>query len=72
MHIITIGNLTFKYIVGVYTVGIVTPSRKSCIRDIEEVSGRPRGGRTGIENGTADNRLTPEEVAGYCLKNKLL
>jgi hypothetical protein len=33
-----------------------------------EVSGRPENSRTGIENGSADARLTADEVAAFVLK----
>jgi len=71
MNNIEIGTLKFKYLVGTYTVGIITPSRKRVVLRIDEVSGRPANSRTGLNNGTCDSRLTPEEVAEYCIKNRL-
>jgi hypothetical protein len=71
MYHIEIGTLKYRYLVGPYTVGIITPSRKRHLLRIDVVTGRPANGRTGIENGTADNRITPDEVAEYCIKNKL-
>jgi len=69
---IEIGKLKYKYLVGTYTVGIITPSRKRHMRRIDEVSGRPANSHTGIEDGTSINRLTPEEVAAYVIKHKLI
>jgi hypothetical protein len=71
MYHIEIGTLKYRYLVGTYTVGIITPSRKRHLLRIDQVTGRPAGSRTGVNNGTADSRLTPEEVAEYVLKNKL-
>lgn len=63
--------LKYTYLVGAYTVGIITPSRKRFHLPISEVSGRLFGDRTGIEDGTADSRLTVDEIAAYVLKHNL-
>lgn len=72
MYYIEVLGLKYRYLVGIHNVGIVSPTRKRYLRRIDEVSGRAAGTRTGINNGTSDSRLTPEEVAAYVIKNKLL
>ncbi len=72
MYHFDIGKLHYKYLIGPYTVGIITPSAQKHFRTIREV----RGGRTtetmDIKNGSSDNLLTAEEVAAYVLKHKLI
>ena len=63
--------LRYTYLVGAYTVGIITPSRKRFTFPIHEVSGRPEGHRLPDSNGTADTRLHPNEVAAFVLKRNL-
>ena len=70
MYKIEVSGLVYKYIVGSYSAGIISPSGKKhlvnlrVIRDPEIVD---RG-----HNGSSDDRLMPSEVAAYVLKNKLL
>ena len=71
MYHIEVMGLKWCYLVGVHNVGIVSPTRKSYVRRIDEISGRPANSTTGIKNGTADSRLTPEEVISYVLEHKL-
>lgn len=63
--------LKYTYLVGAYTVGIITPSRKRHLLPIHVVSGRPDGSRIGQNDGFADSRLHPSEVAAYVLKHGL-
>jgi hypothetical protein len=63
--------LKYTYLVGAYTVGIITPSRKRHFYPIHEVTGRPFGHRIGENNGLADSRLHPDEVAAFVLKHNL-
>ena len=63
--------LRYRYLVGSHTVGIITPTRKKHLYLIAEVSGRPYGSRAGAEDGTADSRLSPAEVASFVLRNGL-
>ena len=63
--------LKYVYLVGAYTVGIITPSRKRFFYPIHEVTGRKENSRTGTNNGFADSRLHPDELAAFVLKNKL-
>lgn len=63
--------LKYTYLVGSHTVGIITPSRKRHLLQIHEVTGRREGSRIGENNGFADSRLSPDEVAAYVLKHNL-
>jgi hypothetical protein len=63
--------LKYTYLVGAYTVGIITPSRKRYFYPIHEVSGRPFGSRIGENDGFADSRLHPNEIAAFVLKHGL-
>lgn len=72
MHRITIGRWSFRYIVGNHTVGIVPPSRKKHIATIKTVR-KGVTGPTGLEeNGLADNRVSPEEIAAYIVAKQLM
>jgi hypothetical protein len=64
--------LKYTYLVGAYTVGIITPSRKRYFFPIHVVSGRPFGSRIGENDGFADSRLSPNEIAAYVIKHRLL
>jgi|GEM_PF-6317545 len=70
MYRIVIGKGTYKYIVGNYTIAIITPSKKkhlallSAVRD-EKLS------QNRTQNGTADGRISPEEIVAYVLKHDL-
>lgn len=61
-------RLKFSYIIGAFTVGIITPSRKKHVFKITEVSGRLENPRLG---GNSDSRLTPDELAAFVIKHKL-
>lgn len=64
--------LKYRYLPGAYTVGIITPSRKKHLFPIHEVTGRKENHRQGTENGLADSRISPEEIAAFVIKNRLL
>jgi hypothetical protein len=63
--------LLYTYLVGSYTVGIITPSRKRHTFPIHEVTGRPENHRIGTKDGFADDRLHPNELAAFVLKRGL-
>lgn len=69
MYHIEVGGLKYLYLVGPYTIGIVTPSRKRYIVYLDKVRD-PRITDRPV-NGMSDSRVTPEEVAGYVLTNRL-
>lgn len=71
MYRFEVGNFKYKYLVGPYTVGIITPSGKKHFRTIKEVR-NDSVAAPAVENGTADNRLTADEVAAYVIKHRLL
>jgi hypothetical protein len=60
--------LTYTYLVGAHTVGIITPSRKRYMFNIHEVTGRKENSRTGTNNGFADSRLHPDELVAFVLR----
>lgn len=63
--------LVYTYLVGAYTVGIITPSRKRYTFPISEISGRPEGDRLSGSDGSSDARCHPDEIAAFVLKRKL-
>lgn len=70
MYTFEIGSLKYRYVVGSYNCGIITPSRKRImvlLADIQNPSVRVDEPK----NGSADDRLSPEEVAAYVIANKL-
>lgn len=64
MHRITVGKWTFRYIVGPFTVGIITPTRKKHVASIAAV-------RQGRRVTSQDYRVAPEEIAAYIVKERL-
>jgi hypothetical protein len=60
--------LLYQYLVGSHTVGIITPSRKRYNFTIHEVTGRPENSRLGANDGFADDRLHPNELAAFVLR----
>lgn len=69
MYNIEIAGMKYRYIVGPFSIGIVTPSRKRYIVPMMDIlnpflSRHPK-------NGSADDRLSPDEVAAYVLRCKL-
>jgi hypothetical protein len=67
-----VGKWEFRYIVGPYTVGIITPTRQKYTVEIPRIVD-PKN-RVGLESavlGSADNRVTPTEVANYILAHQL-
>ncbi len=63
----------YRYLVGPYTIGIITPTRQQHLVSIEKVraswTGAPIAADT--RNGMHDRRVTPEEIANYILKARL-
>jgi len=63
----------FRYLVGPYTVGIITPTRQKHIASIPKIraawTGAPIAADT--RNGMHDRRITPEEIANYILISRL-
>jgi hypothetical protein len=77
MYVIEIASqsgkpLRYQYLVGSYTVGIITPSRKKHVFRIGTVTGRPFNDRLAGNDGTANCRLSPEEVAEFVITRRLL
>jgi hypothetical protein len=70
MYCLEIGKMKYRYLVGNYTIGIITPKHQKYFRTIREIRGS--NDPTGISNGSADSRVTGEEIAAYILKHKLL
>lgn len=64
MHKILVGGKLYSYIVGPYTVGIISPTRQKHIASLETVRAG-KIGPTGISNGLPDSRVTPDEVVDY-------
>jgi hypothetical protein len=63
----------FTYMVGSYTVGIITPSRQKHIVPIGAVRAAWKGAPIAADtrNGMHDRRITPEEIANYILISRL-
>jgi hypothetical protein len=70
MYRITVGKWNYRYMVGPYTIGIIPPSREKHIASIADVR-QGATGPTGLNNGTADARVLPEEVAAYIVAQGL-
>ena len=71
MYRLEIGKMKYKYLVGNYTVGIISKqSHQKYFRTIREIRGS--NDPTGISNGSADSKVTGEEIAAYVLKHRLL
>jgi hypothetical protein len=70
MYRITVGKWDYRYMVGPYTVGIITPTRQKHIASIADVR-QGATGPTGVTNGSADARILPDEVAEYILAQGL-
>lgn len=70
MYHIEIGTLKYRYLVGAYNVGIITPSRKRHLVLLKDVQ-NPAVRLDDPKNGSADDRCSPEEVAAYVLTNNL-
>lgn len=68
---IDVGKWTFRYMVGPYTVGILTPSRKKHICSIEAITGERLRRVKPATDGMPD-QVTPEEVARYVIANRLV
>ncbi len=70
MYRITVGKWDYHYIVGPYTVGIITPTRQKFMAALADVR-QGATGPTGLDNGTADSRVLPDEVASYIIAKGL-
>jgi hypothetical protein len=71
MYCLEIGKMKYRYLVGSFTVGIISKlSHQKYFRTIYEIRGSIEP--TGISNGTADAKITGEEITAYILKHKLL
>lgn len=68
MYKLEIGKLQYKYLVGPHVVAIITPKRKICKYLLSRVQSNPS---LRIQNGTADSRVSPEEVADFIVKHRL-
>jgi len=65
MHKILVGGKVYSYIVGPYTIGIVTPTRVKHLASLKTVR-FGKTGPTGVpSNGMPDYRVTPDEIVDY-------
>ena len=71
MHKIQVGKGYYSYIVGNFSVGIISPTRVKLMASIAKVR-KGKTGPTGIMNGLSDNRVTPEEVAAFITEQRLV
>lgn len=69
MYKIEVLGLVYRYIVGSYSAGIISPNRKKHLVNLSDIRDPEVADRG--HNGSSDDRLTPDEVAAYVLKNKL-
>ena len=69
MYLIHIKKLKYKYVVGQYTVGIIAPSGQKYVVRLGKVQQK---GLIRTPNGTADARVTPEEITHFILHNRLV
>ena len=65
-----IGKGLFTYFVGNHHIAIIPPSRKKHVTRLAFVQNEELSSNRS-QNGTADGRISPEEVAAYVLKNNL-
>ena len=65
-------TLRYRYLVGPYTVAIITPARKKHITSIAAIRDAAKGFAVHNQNGTADGRIAAEEIVAYVLKHRLL
>jgi len=70
MYRIEIKNLKYTYLVGNYTVAIIPPSGKKHIAPLDVVRNEELA-KNRIQNGTADGRISPDEVVAYILHQEL-
>jgi len=69
MYNIEVLGMKFRYVVGSFSVGIVSSKGKKHTVGLDDIR-NPEVTCRG-HNGSSDDRLTPSEVAAYVLKNKL-
>jgi hypothetical protein len=67
---IMLGSLKYTYFVGNYTIAILPPSKKKHLAQFAAVANKELSSNRS-QNGTADGRISPEEVAAYILKQNL-
>jgi hypothetical protein len=72
MYRIKIGKGIFTYLVGNQTVAIISPNRKKFEVSFGAIHEASEGLPVNYtQNGTADARIAPEEIAAYVMKHKL-
>lgn len=75
MYHIQIKDLSYKYVVGSVSVGIVTPGRKKHVISIQTITQNTDhlaiNPCSGEGAGTADTRVSPRQIAEYIITNKL-
>ncbi len=60
----------YRYLVGPYNIGIITPLRNKHIVTIPVVRAAWKGAPIEVRsNGMHDQRVTPEEIANYIIRN---
>jgi len=67
---IMFGSLKYTYFVGNHTVAILPPSKKKHLASFAAIASEELSSNRS-QNGTADGRISPEEVAAYILKHNL-
>jgi hypothetical protein len=70
MYHIELAGMKYRYLVGPYNVAIITPSRKKHLVLLSDVK-NPAVRLPDPPNGSADDRVAPEEVAAYILTKNL-
>jgi len=68
MYRLIIGGLKYTYLASHHVVAIITDKGHKYRFRIETVQSNPK---YRIQNGTADARIAPEEVAAFILKHHL-
>ena len=71
MNRIDVAGLSYKYLVGPYTVGIICKNGRKHVASIEEVHGDGKLADTRTADGELLDRVSPTEVAAYILNNKI-
>jgi hypothetical protein len=72
MYRIQIGNKNYTYLVGNYTAAIIPPSGKWVEASFDDFREAAKGiSVIHTKNGTADDRIAPEEIVAYVLKHQI-
>jgi hypothetical protein len=63
-------TVKYQYLVGPYTIGIITQKGKKFIVPLQDVKANFKGEKT-VEPGTADIKVSPQEVVAYILERRI-